>query len=49
MNLAGVADLVEWNGVKLNKANTQMILLSRKKRFKELESVVVKLKGQEVA
>ena len=49
MDLAGVTEWVERNGLKLNEAKTQMILLSRKKRSKELENVVVKLKGQEVA
>ena len=46
---AGVAEWVEQNGLKLNEAKTQMILLCRKKRSKELENVVVKLKGQDVA
>ena len=49
MDLAGVTEWVEQNGLQLNQAKTQMILLSRKKRSKELENVVVKLKGQEVA
>ena len=49
MDLAGVTEWVERNGLQLNQAKTQMILLSRKKRSKELENVVVKLKGQEVA
>ena len=48
-DLAGVAEWVEQNGLKLNEAKTQMILLCRKKRSKELENVVVKLKGQDVA
>ena len=34
---------------EVNETKTQTILLSRKKRSKELENVVVKLKGQEVA
>ena len=48
-DLAGVAKWVEENGLKLNEAKTQMLLLSRKKRSKELENAVVKLTGQEVA
>ena len=38
---------MKWTEV--NKAKTQMILLSSKKRSKELENEVVKLKGQEVS
>ncbi len=47
-DLPGVASWVERNGLKLNEAKTQMLLLSRKKRAKELDDVVVKLKGQQV-
>ena len=47
-DLARVADWVEQNGLKLNEAKTQMLLLSRRRRAKELEDVVVTLRGQEV-
>lgn len=44
-----MANGVEQNGLKLNEAKTQTLLLSRKKKYRELEKVVVKLKGREVA
>ena len=44
-----MADWVQENGLKLNEAKTQMLLLSRKRRAKELDDVVVKLRGQRVA
>lgn len=47
-DLARVADWVERNRLKLNEAKTQMLLLSRRRRAKELEDVVVTLRGQEV-
>ena len=47
-NLEGVASWVEQNGLKLNEAKTQMLLLGRKKRAKELDNVNVELKGQKV-
>ena len=47
-DLARVADWVERNGLKVNEAKTQMLLLSRRRRAKELEDVVVTLRGQEV-
>ena len=47
-DLAGVANWVEKNGLKLNESKTQMLLLSRRKRAKELENVVVKLNEKEV-
>jgi len=47
-DLAGVANWVEKNGLKLNESKTQMLLLSRRKRAKELEKVVVKLNEKEV-
>ena len=47
-DLASVANWVEQNGLKLNETITQMLLLSRKRRAKELDDVVVKLKGQQV-
>ena len=34
--------------MKLNEAKTQMLLLSRKRRSKEVDDVVVKLRGREV-
>lgn len=40
---------MEQNGLKLNEANTQMILLHRNKRDKELDDVHVEVKGQKVA
>ena len=43
-----MAEWVEQNRLKLNVDKTQMVLLSRKKKVKELENVVVKLKGQQV-
>ena len=46
--LAGVANWVEKNGLKLNESKTQMLLLSRRKWAKELENVVVKLNEKEV-
>ena len=41
-DLTGVANWVKTNGLILNETKTQMFLLSRKKRAKELENVVVK-------
>ena len=45
-DLEEVAKWVERNGLRLNEMKTQMLPLSRKRRSKELENVVVKLKGQ---
>ena len=47
-DLEGVANWVERNGLKLNEAKTQMLLLGMKKRAKELDYVNVELKGQKV-
>ena len=47
-DLEGVASWVEQNGLKSNEAKTQMLLLGRKKRAKELGNVNVELKGQKV-
>ena len=47
-DLEGVANWVEQNGLKLNEAKTQMLLLGKKKRAKELDYINVKLKGQKV-
>ena len=47
-DLEGVASWVEQNGLKLNEAKTQMLLLGKKKRAKELDYVTVELKGQKV-
>ena len=47
-DLEGVASWVELNGLKLNEAKTQMLLLGKKKRAKELDYVNVELKGQKV-
>ena len=47
-DLARVAEWVKENGLKLNEAKTQMLLLSKKRRAKELDNVVVRLKGHEV-
>ena len=44
----GVVSWVEQNGLKLNEAKTQMLLLGKKKRAKELDYVTVELKGQKV-
>ena len=37
---------MEQNGLKLNEAKTQMLLLGKMKRAKELDYVNVELKGQ---
>ena len=47
-DLDRVAGWVKQNGLQLNEAKTQMLLLSRKKRTKELNDVVVRLRGQPV-
>ena len=47
-DLEGVASWVERNGLKLNEAKTQMLLLGKMKRAKELDYVNVELKGQKV-
>ena len=47
-DLAEMANWVEKNGLRLNEAKTLMLLLSWKRKTKELENIVVKLKGQEV-
>ena len=47
-DLEGVASWVEQNGLKLNEAKTQMFLLGKKKRAKELDYVNVELKGLKV-
>ena len=47
-DLEGVASWVEQNGLKLNEAKTQMLLLGKKKRAKELDYVNVELKGHKV-
>ena len=46
-DLEGVASWVEQNGLKLDEAKTQMLLLG-KKRAEELDYVNVELKGQKV-
>ena len=48
-DLIGVANWVKTNGLILNEKKTQMLLLSWKKRAKELENVVVKLNEKVVA
>ena len=47
-DLVRVAEWVQENGLKLNETKTQMLLLSRKRRAKELDNVMVRLKGHEV-
>ena len=47
-DLAEVANWVEQNGLKMNDTKTQLLLLSRERRTKELESVVVMLRGMDV-
>ena len=47
-DLEGVASWVEQNGLKLNEAKTQMLLLGKKKRATEFDNVNVELKGQKV-
>ena len=49
-DLEGVASWVELNGLKLimNEAKTQMLLLRKKKKAKELDNVNAELKGQKV-
>ena len=44
----GVVSWVEQNGLKPNEAKTQMLLLCKSKRAKELDYVDVELKGQKV-
>ena len=47
-DLATVAGWVEQNGLKLNEAKTQLLLLGRKRRSDELRAVALSLKGREV-
>ena len=47
-DLEEVTKWVERSGLRLNEIKTQMLLLSRKRKSKELENMVIKLKGQEV-
>ena len=42
-DLTRVADWVVQNGLKLNEMKVRILLLSRKRRAKELDNVVVKL------
>ena len=44
-DLEGVTSWVQQNGLKLNEAKIQMLLLGKKKRAKELDNVNVELKG----
>ena len=47
-DLEGVESWVEQNGLKLNEAKTQMLLLGRKKRARELGNVNVEMRGEKV-
>ena len=47
-DLEGVANWVQQNGLKLNEAKTQMLVLGKKEGAKELDNVNVELKGQKV-
>ena len=48
-DLENVAKWVDANRLKLNMKKTQLVLMSRKRRKNELDSVCVKLDDQEVA
>ena len=47
-DLENVAKWVDANRLKLNMKKTQLVLMSRKRRKNELDSVCVKLDDQEV-
>ena len=48
-DLENVSKWVDTNKLKLNMKKTQLVLMSRKRRKNELDSVCVKLDNQEVA
>ena len=48
-DLMKIEDWIENNGLRLNVFKTQMLLLSRRRREKELEKVVIELKGESLS